>query len=176
MVLGTVSQVFSQIETSDSVQIYVKAIPLKEKQRLDGIYPVKKEGGVNMPFIGIIVAAGKTVEQFAQDLEKAYATAEIYPNAKFQVIVPRPCGIKTPLFFVGGEVKVTGGFVLEEKMTLVGAIEAAGGLTELGDLKSVNIYRSGDVNSYDLTRKEDRETLLEIMDTIEVVKQIARSE
>ncbi|MEP3213403.1 MAG: von Willebrand factor type A domain-containing protein [Luteolibacter sp.] len=56
----------------------------------------------------------------------------------------------------------------KENLTLGEAIVRAGGATEFGSTKRVKVYRDGEVKTYDLSKSESEEVILQPGDTIEV--------
>lgn len=159
----------SQIKAERSIQITIFGVPAEEKAKIDAVYPVSKEGMVNLPFIGKINAAGKNPEKLARDIEKAYVDAEIYPNPTIGVIDEVGCLLRgDPVVHIGGQVQKPGPIDFAEGMTLGDAIKAAGGATEFGNLKRGKLYRDGKMTAYDLGKEENLAVPLKQNDTIEV--------
>lgn len=107
-------------------------------------YKIDQYGKINFPLIKEIQAEGKTASQLIAELNRRLSRYLKDPDTQVKVL--RYEGNK---FFVGGAVRNSGQFVLNDvPLSLYGAISLAGGLTELGDINSVTLQRNG--QSYDL--------------------------
>lgn len=160
----------SQIEAGHAIRLTIKGVPAEEKAKIDADYPVSKEGAVNLPYLGQVKAAGKTTEQLARDIEKAFVDAKIFMEPAVEVLMggfTQDPG-RGPVIHIGGEVRRPGPIPFTEGMTLWKAIQAAGGSTEFGSLKRVKLYRDGKLIVYDMQQKENRSVTLKLNDTIEV--------
>jgi protein involved in polysaccharide export with SLBB domain len=158
----------AQIEAKQAVQIAIAGVPVAEKAKIDAVYPVSEEGMINLPFVGKIKAAGRTPEQLAADIENAYIDAGIYVTPKVTVIDKIIDVIEVAVIHIGGQVRKPGPLDYLEGTTLWDAIQAAGGVTEFGSMKRVNLYRDGEQKTYDLTKNENRAIPLFKNDTVEV--------
>jgi protein involved in polysaccharide export with SLBB domain len=157
------------IEPGKAFRITIKGVPAEEKAKIDADYPVNERGEINLPFVGQINAAGKTTEQLARDIEKAYIDAQIYMEPTIGVLNGvTGCPDGDPVIHIGGQVGKPGPIALAEGMTLWNAIQAAGGKTEFGSLKRVRLYRDGKQTTYDMTIEEHQSVPLKANDTIEV--------
>lgn len=161
-------QVISQIEAGQSVQITIKGVPVEDKAKFDDHYLMNGEGMVNLPFIGKMKAAGETPEQLKAAIEKAYVDGRIYEAPEIQVLAGFVDIYVVEVIHLGGQVRIPGSIDFTEGMTLWKAIQAAGGATEFGSMKRVNVYRDGKQTTYDLTIMENRQIPLEKNDTVEV--------
>lgn len=168
VLVATITSGFGQIQPGRAIQITVAGVPPEEKARFDPIYPVSEAGMVNMPFIGMVRAAGLRAEQLAAALESRYKQAGIYTNPTFQVIDSSAKTLDEQVVFVGGDVRRTGPVAYTRTLTLYQAIQAAGGASEFGSIKRVKVFRNGKARTYDLTQGQFMSVPLEPNDTIEV--------
>jgi polysaccharide export outer membrane protein len=109
---------------------------------------IRDDGFITPPYLGRpVMAAGKTVGQLQDELQKLYVPD--YFTRALSVIV------KTDdlFFFVTGEVKSPGQKPYLSAMTVLSAIQAAGGFTEYANKKNVQIIR---VNNSSETLNCDR--------------------
>jgi protein involved in polysaccharide export with SLBB domain len=160
---------FSQIEVGTSVQITIMGVPVEEKGKIDALYPVFNNGTINLPYIGIIRAAGMQPENLAAAIQNAYRNAEIYTNPTVQVIsTTEGAGVREQMVHVGGEVRRPGPIKFNNNLTLYQAIQAAGGESEFGSIRRVILYRSGRSQTLDLREAENKSISLRPEDTIEV--------
>jgi protein involved in polysaccharide export with SLBB domain len=159
----------AQIQAGKSVQIMATGIPPQEKGRIDAIYPVSEDGNVNMPFIGLVRAAGLRNDALAISLQNRYKSQGIYTNVTIQVIANREgANVEEQAVTVGGQVRKPGPVAFTRGMTLWMAVQAAGGPTEFGSPKRVALFRDGKQKSYDLTKPQFMQVPLESNDTIQV--------
>jgi polysaccharide export outer membrane protein len=161
--------VVSQIEAGNSVQITIMGVPLEEKSKIEGIYPVSESGTVNLPYIGAVRAAGSKPESLALTIQAAYRSAEIFTNPTIQVISNAAgANVVQQLVHVGGQVRRTGPVQFQKDLTIYQAVQSAGGATEFGSLKRVKLYRNGKTQTLDLTNPQMMRMPLEPNDTLEV--------
>lgn len=99
---------------------------------LSGSFTVDAGGGISMPLIGAIKAAGRTVDEIEGDIRTKYADGYV-KNPQVAIDVAE---FKSQRVFVVGEVKTPGVVPLSGSLTLVEALTRVGSLTESagGDL------------------------------------------
>ncbi len=164
-----VTPAMSQIEAGTSVQITIMGVPLEEKGKIDAVYPVSESGTVNMPFVGVIRAAGMRPETLASSIQNAYRSQQIYTNPTIQVIDTRGgLTAREQMVHVGGQVRRTGPVNFQRNLTIYQAVQAAGGATEFGSLKRVKLFRDGKTQTFDLTNPQFMRIPLQPDDTLEV--------
>ncbi|MFJ5300956.1 polysaccharide biosynthesis/export family protein [Pseudomonas sp. NPDC088368] len=117
-------------------------------------------GAFSYPFLGEVVAKGMTptaVEQLiTTKLKDGYL---VNPRVSVSVLKYRP-------FFIGGEVKLPGGYPFQPGLTLDRAIALAGGLTERASDKRITLVRGSDLKRNEI--KASLSTLVEPGDTINI--------
>ena len=161
--------ILAQIEAGTSVQITIMGVPLEEKGKIDAMYPVSSNGTVNLPYIGVLRAAGLAPETLAASIQNAYKAAEIYSSPTIQVVsTAEGAGVKKELVVVGGQVRRPGPVEYNNNLTLYQAIQNAGGATEFGSMKRVTLYRAGKHRIIDVTDPQFMKTPLYPDDTIDV--------
>ncbi len=107
---------------------------------------VDREGKVFIPKVGDIVALGSTLEKFRRDLDSRLA--KIYSEYQLSVTLGKLRQIR---IFVFGEVQKPGGYTTTSLATLLNAIYLAGGITNNGSLRKIQIIRNNkQYSSYDL--------------------------
>lgn len=165
------SPLMAQIEAGTSVQITIMGVPLEEKGKIDAMYPVSNNGMVNLPYIGVVRAAGLAPETLAASIQNAYKAAEIYTSPTIQVVsTVEGAGVKEELVVVGGQVRRPGPVKYNNNLTIYQAIQNAGGATEFGSLKRVVLYRAGKSKICDMTDPQFMKLQLLPDDTIDVPK------
>jgi protein involved in polysaccharide export with SLBB domain len=97
---------------------------------------IKEDGSINLPYVGRVIAAGKSPSKFEQELTAKYLSGyfthisvTVTPVARF--------------FYVGGQVNNTSGgrIIYTGPITVMGAIQAAGDFTPFSDRKHVQVTR-----------------------------------
>jgi polysaccharide export outer membrane protein len=159
----------AQIEAGQSVRIRIMGVPAEEKAKIDEIYPVSKNGMVNLPFIGEIRAAGLESDQLAKAIENAYREGEIYPNPTIAVIANEIDGEPlAQVVHVGGKVVAPGPRPFGKGLTVFQAVMAAGGPNEFGALNRVILWSEGKQQVIDLEGAAGKGVVTMPGDTIDV--------
>jgi len=105
---------------------------------------IDSRGEVTLPYIGNVRLEGLTTDAAESLIEQKYVESGIYRKINVIVIYE-----EEPQFFVRGEVKNEGRYVLKGEMTLLKAITAAGGYTEYADRRKVRIIRGTQILVFD---------------------------
>lgn len=140
-----------RLRANDPVVIFLRDLPGGREQQLEDI--VDDAGTVNLPFIGRMVAMGKTSSEFEQEIEKKYIDDKIYLRITVNVVTPQQ------FIFVNGEVKLPNKYQLVSGMTLSQAIAAAGSYTEYKERRKVQLIRGGRVTLYNMEQIEQNPAL-----------------
>jgi len=126
------------LTAGDRVAVTIANIP-----EFSGQYQVQVDGTVNFPSLGVISIWGLTVHQIAELLTTRYMQAEILRNPEITVGLLTVSPLKVAL---SGEVNRPGSYDLasaDGKLpTLTTAIQKAGGITGLADLRKVKLLRA----------------------------------
>lgn len=102
-------------------------------------FKIDQSGNLSFPLIGQIRAEGKTVASLQRELNRQLSRYLKQPDAQVKVLQ-----YKGRKFFVGGEVRLPGQYVIsDEPLNLYGALSAAGGMLNTGDLNAVSLTRNG---------------------------------
>ena len=109
-------------------------------------FRVQSDGTINYPFVGAVTARGRPPEQIRDDLAQRLATFIPDPQVDVRVAAFNSQGI-----VVSGEVNAPNRQPLTMvPLTLVEAINAAGGASDDADLRGVTVQRSGRVYPVDV--------------------------
>lgn len=102
---------------------------------------VLPEGTVLLPSHGVLAAAGLTITEFRAELKKTLT--KYYRNVDFdcQLVYPR-----TFVVYVLGEVKDAGAVELQAPFRTSAAILLAGGISDKGSLRFIEIRENGEVS------------------------------
>jgi polysaccharide export outer membrane protein len=107
---------------------------------LDRTVQVDANGRVSLALIGTVMAAGKSVRQFEQEIEAAYG-AKYLQNPDVTVFVKESAGQRVT---IDGEVSKAGIIPVSSTATLLDVIAQAGGFRAIADDTKVYVYRDID--------------------------------
>ena len=109
-------------------------------------FQVGSDGTINYPFIGSVRASGRPVDQIRGDIAQRLAT--FIPDPQVEV---RIAAFNAQAVVVSGEVRTPNRQPLTAvALTLIEAINAAGGFTEQADPRIVSVQRGGRVYQVDV--------------------------
>jgi polysaccharide export outer membrane protein len=152
LILGFVSAcasgAFAQatLRVGDPIEIKVGGVPNEEQVQVNNTYTVDANGSVNLPYINKVKAAGLTPAQLARSIEEIYRANRIYTNPTITILMQ-----PTSRFVnVGGAVRLPTRVPFTEDITLLAAINAAGGFNDFADQKHVRLLRGNEVKVYDV--------------------------
>lgn len=137
-----------KIGAGDVLSIYVfdhpeLAVPSAEA---GAGFMVKSDGSLSYPFLNTIPAAGKTVEELRADLTQGLTRYFPEPQVDIRVLA-----FNSQRVVVTGEVNRPGTLALDTKpMTLLDAINGAGGMDPDADARAVTVRRGGKLYTVDL--------------------------
>jgi polysaccharide export outer membrane protein len=155
------------LRVGDPVELKISGVPNEEQTQVNNIYTVDADGMINMPFINNVRAAGLTPSQLASAIEGSYRSGKIYSNPTITIVMA-----PTSRFVnVGGAVRTPSRVPFTEDMTLLTAINAAGGFNDFADQRKVRVMRGSNVKVYDVResrRDPSRDIKLQPGDRIEV--------
>ena len=130
-----------------------------------GLYTILNDGTINIPLAGDVLLKGRTLKDANSEIKNKLKKQLIEPEVSIQIIKPRPMTV-----FVLGEVAMPGIYTLNISgitssidssgtnisglPTLVKGIQKAGGITQLANLKEVELIRllPGNKNEYKTTK------------------------
>lgn len=155
------------LRVGDPVELKISGVPAEEQTQVNNIYTVDAAGTVNMPYINKVRAEGLSPSQLANSIETSYRSGRIYSNPTITIVMA-----PTSRFVnVGGAVRTPSRVPFTEDMTLLTAINAAGGFNDFADQKKVRVLRGSNVKMYDVResrRDPSRDVKLQPGDRIEV--------
>lgn len=135
------------LAAGDRIMVYLAGIPQAQELRdiIDG------NGNLNLPLIGEVQIAGRTAAEAEQLIESRYVDGGYYRKITVSVVP------QEGEFFVRGEVKREGKYVMSGTVTLLQAITEAGGYTDYANSRRVKVKRGEEVFEYDVRKIEDLE-------------------
>ena len=157
------------IRAGDQIEIRLGGVPSEDTSLVSGSYQVDGQGFVNMPHIGKIKAAGATQAGLQNAIEGTYKSQQIYTNPTITVNIPTTARFVN----VGGDVKAPRRVEFTPDLTVLSAINAAGGFTEYADQKKVRLLSDGKatiVNVTEIRKDPSKDPHLKPGDSIEVMQ------
>lgn len=147
-ILTIASGAFAQatLRVGDPIEIRVGGVPNEEQVQVNNTYTVDTGGSVNLPYINKVKAAGLTPAQLARSIEEIYRANKIYTNPNITILMQPTARFVN----VGGAVRMPARVPFTEDITLLTAINAAGGFNDFADQKRVRLLRGNDVKVYDV--------------------------
>jgi polysaccharide export outer membrane protein len=149
---GAVDLSSSVLQKGDTVTIAFSDIPppgIPEKKDR-----IPDDGKLTLPFNVVVHADGKTAFQLEREIEKEYVprffvrlTVNVKPEERY--------------YFVGGEVKIANRQMYIGRMTVLRAIDTAGGFTDFANRKKVEVRRASGqkltLNWYDAVKDPSKD-------------------
>jgi len=136
------------LRTGDPVELKIGGVPAEEQAQINNIYTVDTNGSINLPYIGRVRAAGLAPSQLARSIEETYRGNKIYTNPNITILMQPTSRYVN----VGGSVRTPSRVPFTEDMTLLTAINSAGGFNDFADQKHVRLLRGNKVTVYDVRR------------------------
>jgi protein involved in polysaccharide export with SLBB domain len=132
------------LEPGDKIQLTLRGVETAEQESVNGTYRVGESGQVRLPLLDRTVAArGLTPEQFARAAEAAYRAEGIYTQPAIEAEVlqgKEQDGAK--VISIGGQVRRGGELPFRKAMTVIQALDAAGGRNDFGG-RNLLLLRGG---------------------------------
>ena len=155
------------LRIGDPVEMKLSGVPNEEQVQVNNMYTVDGTGSVNLPYINKVKAEGMTPSQLAATIENAYRSAKIFTNPTITILMQPTARFVN----VGGAVRQATRVPFTEDMTLLTAINAAGGFNDFADQKRVRLLRGSDVKVFDVRqfrRDPSKDVRLQPGDRVEI--------
>jgi protein involved in polysaccharide export with SLBB domain len=145
---GLATLAFGQatLRVGDPVELRIGGVPNEEQIQVNNTYTIDASGTINLPYINKIQAAGLTPAQVARSIEESYRAGKVFTNPNITITM----GPTSRFVNVGGSVRTPSRVPFTEDMTLLAAINAAGGFNDFADQKRVRLLRGNEVKMYDV--------------------------
>jgi protein involved in polysaccharide export with SLBB domain len=154
----------------DSIKITLRGIGAGEQEKVNGEYKLGESGGVRLPMLeGPLNAKGLTTEQFARAAEAAYRDQGIYtsPAIEVEAVAGGEKDAIASIVSVGGEVRKAGDAEYRKGLTVIQAINAAGGRNDFGG-RNVMLIRGGKQYCLDYLNLKHKNLILRPNDALQV--------
>jgi protein involved in polysaccharide export with SLBB domain len=117
-------------------------IQVYEENDLSMSIRLSESGEFNYPYLGTLAANGKTIDQLETEVTKGLLQdVLVNPSVNVSIVSYRN-------FYIGGEVKRSGGYSYQPGLTVKQAITLAGGVTEWASSSKFEILREGEAKPF----------------------------
>ncbi len=166
---GTSTSLMAGLEPGEQINLTIRGVEPAEQQKISGIYRVGESGSVRLPMLDdLLPARGLTPEQFARAAEAAYKSAGIYARPAIEVETLQGKDQQgAALVSVGGQVRRAGDTPFRKGMTVIQAIDNAGGRNDFGS-RNLFLLRDGKQYCLDFTNLSHKNIVLRPGDSIQV--------
>ena len=103
-----------------------------------GQYLVRPDGRISMPFIGEVVASGKTPDELGKDVAERLTEWVKKPQVSVALVA-----VNSKKYFINGEVLKPGEYNLIVPTTVMEGLSQTGGFKEFANQKDIRILRNG---------------------------------
>lgn len=145
------------LRQGDALEIRLTGVPSEEIQQFTAVYTIDDSGAINLPYIGYQKAVGLLPNQLQAAVEKKLKDDEIYTHPTITVVVQ--AGQR--FISLGGSVRSPGRIPYSADLTLMSAINAAGGFNDFADPKRIRLVHEGKAQVID-TRKIRKDLTLDV--------------
>jgi len=155
------------LRIGDPMELKIAGVPQDDQVQVNNIYTVDGTGNVNMPYINGVKADGLTPSELARSIENAYRANKVFTNPTITITMAPTARFVN----VGGAVRTPSRVPFTEDMTLLAAINAAGGFNDFADQRKVRVMRGKEVKIYDVResrRDPSRDIKLQPGDRVEI--------
>lgn len=134
------------LRAGDKVDIRLGGVPAEEIMTVSAVYTIDAQGFINLPHIGKVKAAGLLQHQLQENIEAKFRSDQIYTRPT--ITINQELGDR--FVNVDGEVRNRMRVPYTPDMTILSAINAAGGLSEFADSRRVTLNRGNQTQTLDL--------------------------
>lgn len=114
----------------------VIGVKVWREPELSGQFVVRPDGRITLPLSGDMAVEGKTLDEVKEAIKKAYSEQLNRPELTVALL-----RVGSKKFYLVGEVNKTGMFPLVVPITVLEALNAAGGLREFANKKKIVVLR-----------------------------------
>jgi protein involved in polysaccharide export with SLBB domain len=144
--IASVALAQATLRIGDPIEIKIGGVPMDEQTQVNNTYTVDSNGMISLPYINKVQAAGLAPAQFAAAAEARYRDEKIFTNPTITITMAPTARFVN----VGGAVRTPSRIPFTEDMTMLVAINAAGGFNDFADQKRVRLLRGNTVKIHDV--------------------------
>jgi polysaccharide biosynthesis/export protein VpsN len=136
------------LRPGDTIQLKIGGVPANDTSNVSGAYMIDGDGNVNMPNLGKVRIGGLTAGAAQTAIETEYRGHDIYTHPTIILTMQ----LQSRWVNVGGEVKSPQRVAYTPDLTVLAAINAAGGFSAFADQRRVRLLRSDQVIMIDVRK------------------------
>jgi protein involved in polysaccharide export with SLBB domain len=136
------------LRPGDTIQLKIGGVPADDTSNVSGAYMIDGDGNVNMPNLGKVRIGGLTAGAAQSAIETEYRGHDIYTHPTIILTMQ----LQSRWVNVGGEVKAPQRVPYTPDLTVLAAINAAGGFSPFADQRRVRLLRSDQVILVDVRK------------------------
>jgi protein involved in polysaccharide export with SLBB domain len=155
------------LRIGDPVELKIGGVPMEDQQQVNNTYTVDSNGMISLPYINKVPAAGFSPADVAAAAEAKYRNDKIFTNPTITIMMQPSARFVN----VGGAVRTPGRIPFTEDLTMLAAINAAGGFNDFADQKRVRLLRGNEAKVCDVRqfrRDPSKDVRLQPGDRIEI--------
>jgi polysaccharide export outer membrane protein len=156
----------TRLRIGDQIQVRLETVSSQQPQQIDTT--VDENGEISLPLVGRIKAEGFTPSELAERIQANYVP-RYYIRCNATVLT------SIRFFYVGGEVRSQSRYNWSEDITLLKAINTAGGFTDYANRRRVEVSRGKEKKTFDaedLRQHPDRDFPIQPGDSIYIPRSI----
>ncbi|MEP4078613.1 polysaccharide biosynthesis/export family protein [Haloferula sp.] len=156
------------LRPGDAIRVTLRGVTADEQQRINGEYTVGDDGRVSLPMLdGLVRATGLTPSGFARVVEKSYKDGGIYAFPAIDVVALKEQKAAGAVISVGGHVKRAGQVPFRQGMTVIQALDAAGGRDPYAG-RNILLLRGGKQYCIDFKKLAHKSIVLRANDSLQM--------
>jgi protein involved in polysaccharide export with SLBB domain len=138
----------ASLRPGDSIDLKIGGVPSTEVISVNGQYTIDGEGNVNLPYVGRVKIVGLAPGAAELTIENVYKARGIYTNPTVVITMQ----LQSRFVNVGGQVKTPQRVPFTVDLTVLAAINAAGGFSPYADERKVRLLRGKEVMLIDIKK------------------------
>jgi protein involved in polysaccharide export with SLBB domain len=138
----------ASLRPGDSIDLKIGGVPSMEATSVNGVYMLDGEGNVNLPYVGRVRVSGLAPGTAQFTIETVYKTRGIYTSPNIVITMQA----QSRFVNVGGQVKTPQRVQFTSDLTVLAAINGAGGFSPYADERKVRLLRHGGVTVIDVKK------------------------
>lgn len=158
----------AELKVGDRISVTLRGVPSEDAAKVSGDYRVNERGEVRPPLLeGGVRCVGLTPLQLAERMEASYRNAGIYQKPRVEVVAAKAVEADGARISVGGSVRRSGPVPFRGGLTVLQAIDAAGGRDEFGS-RNIFLIRKGRQYCLDFKQLAHLNIVVEPDDSLQV--------
>jgi polysaccharide biosynthesis/export protein VpsN len=138
----------ASLRPGDSIDLKIGGVPPTEVASVNGLYTLDGGGNVNLPYVGRVKVSGLASGTAQSTIESVYKSHGIYTNPNIVITMQA----QSRFVNVGGQVKTPQRVPFTPDLTVLAAINGAGGFSPYADERKVRLLRGSGATVIDVKK------------------------